>query len=283
MNSRDKCLILAAAASITPLPTRETVQRLKHSGKHFHYMRTVLGELLGGEPSIPHIDATHDHYKKFKKVPDNQFSKKFPELEKLWNDGVANPVASGGNQGATHIIKLSEIKTIPTMLLALNLLLKQKTLSPIKKWTGTKKQLEQRIKKVRESIEKDIPPWKVYPTGVAEGAYRDGRQGVSKTGHTSKGKSKSVEKRERINAKYIAKRIDGDTQQAATGVKRLPEDASVLTLSQIALSVKMDPKTARRKARLYKRDLEKLQIAKYKFDPKDADKVAAIIQRDGRK
>lgn len=283
MNSRDKCLILSAAASIKPLPTRETVQRLKHSGKHYHYMRTVLGEMLGAEPSIPLIEATHDHFKKFKKVKDDQFSKKFPDLEALWNDGVAHPVASGGNKGASHVIKLAEIKTVPAMLATLNLLLKQKSLDPIKKWKGSKKQLEQRITKVKSSIEKDIPPWKVYPTGVAEGAYRDGRQGVVKTGHTSKGKSKSVEKRERINAKHIAKRIAGDTQQAATGVKRLPDDASVLTLSQIALSVKMDPKTARRKARLYKRDLAKFEVAKYKFDPKDADKVAAIIQRDGRK
>lgn len=281
-----KGMILAAAALIAPLPSKEKVQALKYRPKPVHTFREVLTFLLDGEPSLPMIEQAHDLCKKFRKLEDKEFAKKHTALSELWNGGTALPVHSGGTQG--HTVQLSDIKGKPARLAEYNLLLKKKGLDPVKSFNGTLKQLEERIDKLKKSILKDsIKPFKQYPTAVAEGAYRSDEEARSKTGHSVTGRKAQDDKRQAVKDKFIAKR-----SQTSAGVKA---DASTpardktllagdfVSLSDIAKLCGIDPKAARRKARLHARDIAKLEAGKYKFSKANVAKVKAIIQSDGRK
>src|SRR5690348_11850114 len=154
MLDRNKCLILAAAASLKPLPDAELIQRMKHNGKHYHFMRTCLADMIGGEPSLAQIDATHEHFKKFKRIDDRKFAAKRPDLHHLWNNGVATTIRP---QGASTIEP--KPKTKEELITILNALRKRQSLAPLdpKKIKDSVTVLEKRCDTLRKAIAKDVP------------------------------------------------------------------------------------------------------------------------------
>lgn len=314
------------------LPTHERVQEIKQRE------RTSIDDAITLLAKHVKTDRQRNDFKSyaeifaktFKRWGDSKLREKRPDLHNLWlTPGIPVAVCSGGNQGGTYNVKLSDLTSRASLLARINLLRRKKGMSVLKSVTGTKEELEDRIKKLEASIIKDsVPAFKVHPTAVAEGAYRSEEEAVAKTAHTMHGKTRAQVKLEKRNERFIDKRIlqiacakcqglmkkgkctkcggDGsitgdasaklaeyyktkEGKRAAKGVvgkSKEPEHLStqqlpkgnVVTLADIARSLNMLPKVARQKARKNKKALSKLELSKYKYDPKNKAKVAAILK-----
>lgn len=162
-----------------------------------------------------------------------------------------------------------------TVLKQLNALRKKRDMAPLTKNIPTIPVMQERISKLQKAITKDsIKPFKQGPTVVAEGAYANDRDAKHRTGHTSHAGT---------NNKPAAK--PGHTAAPSKAKQSTPKASTdgLISLSDIAAELKIDAKTARRKARLHGAEIRKLETAKYKFTAANAAKVKALIATDGRK
>lgn len=272
-------------------PTRAQVQSLKTTPEHS--TARAIGKLA---PDTTLSEKLQDEAKMFLKLlrrkDDRWLRINHPHMHNLWNDGTALPHGSGDTQGISTL-KPPTVPTGKQLLEQYNRLLKLKSLSPIKIWKESRKALEKRIVKLRQSIEHDIPAWRTYPAAVAEGAYGSDIEATYKTGHTLSGPSRGAEKRENIKQRHIAKRLKDDPNtpqvsvQAFSPNKRVMTPANgkhapsgVISLADIARTIDMDPRVARAKARREKKKLSKLEVkgSKYKFLPTHTAAVVAILR-----
>jgi hypothetical protein len=284
-----KVNVLAAVAAMMQLgekaPPKEKVQELKARPRVS--LSDALTHLMAEDVDLKeHVDQGEKFQRKLKKMTDKQVNDAWPNIASLWNGDHAPVIHTGGTQGASIAIKLEEVKTVAAMLATYNLLCKKRGMPIMKSWKGSRKMLEDRVNKLKKAIEQDIPPFRVYPPAVANGAYKDDEEALRKTGHTTRGKPAHQEKKEKRAAKWVEKQVGKTTEPKATSSK--PREATPkgdhLTLADVARSINMLPKVARAKARKHAKELKKLEVGgKYKYAHASKAKVAAILQADNRK
>lgn len=277
------------------LPTRDVVQRYRTTpAKSTQKALEALAPWAKDETSTmlrdKILERASDNLKAFRKLSDNAWSQKYPHLAELWRADVAAPVFSGGNVGKSRIAPT--VVTTKELLAQLNALCKKRNLPPYKTWKGSRKQLEQKIEKVKAAILADsVPAFPSLKTVVANGAYKSSREAVKKTGHTESGPSKTHERNEAKKQRIVAKHVAGTTNRfqivAHPDGKKTAHLAGktpgVVTLAELARQNNGDPKQWRQKARKRKKELERFEVAQYAYELKSAAAVLAIMQQDGRK
>lgn len=188
---------------------------------------------------------------------------------------------------------------VKTMLAQLNVIREKNGLPQLKAWKSSQENLELALSKYADPNGK--PAVKVA-AAVAEGAYATDEAAKRSTGHSARGKAPKTRLRKDIEKAVKAstpKPEKNTLQGVANNIKKMAQRSTpakvvkvkgtmpakiapangLVTLADIARSIKVDPKAARSKAR---RSDELNALAKDKdrwlFAPKDKAKVVALLK-----
>lgn len=179
---------------------------------------------------------------------------------------------------------------VKTLLAQLNVIREKNGLPRLKAWKSSQENLELALSKYADPNGK---PAITVPAAVAEGAYPTDESAKRSTGHSARGKApktrlrKDIEKAVKASTPKAEKlKAAGKGKAARVKVKStMPAKIApaqvngLLTLADIARSLKIDPKAARSKAR---RSDELLKLTRDKdrwlFSPKDKAKIIALLK-----
>lgn len=276
-----------------PAPSREQVQSLKKSPKGVSIKTAIsalspLPSFVTEAVATAHnktIDQAETYAKKFNKLGDKKFNEQYAHLANLWDSDLVT-LYTGGSQGRTKLPMTDPKKQRSQLLNEYNVLLKAKGIATVKTFKGTQLQLQQRIDKLKQSIQVDsIKPWKVYPTAVAKGAYKDEEEAKLRTGHTTSGPSSAVAKQKKQQARFIDQRVQTPSKSKSTRPTANLSTGDVFRIVDLAREHALNPKALRKKSKLerYRVQLEPLQVGKHLYPIRSKGVVLRILTQDSRR
>lgn len=192
------------------------------------------------------------------RMTDEQLRKKHPHIADLYNQ-IPSDAVFGEKNAATYKEPPRHERVM--LIEEVNRLRRQRALAPLdpERCNMTIAELTERVAKLKKSLAADLKAHKptILPPGVAQGAYKNGREAMTKT----------------------ATKKPATTKAAPKSKPRKLDDGEI-SLGQIASSLNIAPRHARIIARKNKAAVQKLEVKgkKYVFVKGNRDAVVKILR-----